>query len=115
MSTTTDRETLEQDASKTTGAGPAATPLAPWAAALQLAHETTAKRRANGLSVKHLDPVERARRNPRSLRAAISGKCWSCCGGGADPNTRQTIRECTVYTCPLHGVRPYQHRDASRP
>lgn len=56
----------------------------------------------------HRDPVEIARANPTSLRAAINGKCWECQGGDADPGPRRRIRECEIPSCPLYPVRPYQ-------
>jgi len=27
----------------------------------------------------HVNPIEKARLNPKSLRAAINGKCFDCC------------------------------------
>lgn len=65
-------------------------------------------RRASGEAIVRLDPIERARRNPTSLRAAITGKCWECQGGDADPHPRQRIRDCEIHSCPLHPVRPYR-------
>jgi hypothetical protein len=58
-----------------------------------------------------LDPIQKARENPTSLRAAINGKCWDCAGAGADPNTRKAIRECKCGDyCTLWSVRPYQKK-----
>lgn len=57
---------------------------------------------------RRLSPVERAALKPKSLRRAVTAKCWDCCGGGLDSNTRWTISECMVLSCPLHPVRPYQ-------
>jgi len=56
-----------------------------------------------------VDPIERARRKPTSLRAAITAKCWDCIGGYADKHPRQRIADCTASKCPLHPHRPYQH------
>jgi hypothetical protein len=69
-----------------------------------------AELKASGQSVERLDPIEKAKRNPGSLRLAVNGKCWDCCGAGADglEHTKQTIRECACTRCPLHPVRPYQ-------
>lgn len=88
----------------------AATHLAARATALKRAQETTAQLRANGIPIERVTPTERARRNPRSLRAAVNAKCWDCAGGGQDAGTRRTIAECSVTHCPLHAVRPYQRR-----
>lgn len=68
--------------------------------------------RAQGIPVVRLDPIERAKTKPTSLRYAIAAKCWECAGAGQDPNTRQTIAECTVHSCPLHSHRPYQQERA---
>lgn len=76
---------------------------------LEKAHQAMAQRRAAGLPIEKLDPIEKARRNPSSLRAAINGKCWDCIGSGADPNPRGAIRDCAITDCTLHPVRPYQH------
>lgn len=76
---------------------------------LELARAAMAEKRARGeLAV--LDPIEKARRNPKSLRLAINGKCWDCIGAGADPNPRAAIRDCQITGCTLHPVRPYQLR-----
>jgi hypothetical protein len=82
--------------------------------AIERARQKAAELRANGISVERLDPVERAKRNPRNLRAAVTAKCWTCCGNGDDPGTRRTIAECSVRGCPPHPHRPYQ-RSGSTP
>jgi len=70
-----------------------------------------AKREA-GETIEVLDPIEKARRNPHSLRAAINGKCWDCQGGYADPKPQQRIGECPSSQCCLWPVRPYQPKEA---
>jgi len=75
---------------------------------LEKAREAAAARRAAGLKVERLDPIEKAKRKPTSLRLAITAKCWDCQGGAADPNPRQRIGTCEVTRCPLHPVRPWQ-------
>lgn len=79
-------------------------------AGLQRAQETLAAKRAAGELVQ-LSPLERAAKNPTSLRAAINGKCADCVCWGGDPNPRERIRNCPVTRCPLHAVRPYQRGD----
>jgi hypothetical protein len=66
--------------------------------------------KAAGQKVVRLDPVEKAKREPGSLRLALNAKCWDCAGAGADGVgfTMTTIRECSVRSCPLHCQRPYQ-------
>lgn len=66
-------------------------------------------RRAAGEEIVRLDPIEKAKRNPKSLRLAITAKCWDCVGGMADPNPRARIRDCGVSRCSLYPVRPYQN------
>lgn len=64
--------------------------------------------RLKGRATPRLDPVAKAKTKPKSLRLAVTAKCWDCVGGDADPGPRQRIRECGVRRCPLHPVRPYQ-------
>ena len=75
---------------------------------LALAHAANAERRAAGIPNVYLDPLEKARRNPHSLRLAINGKCWDCIGAGADPKPRTAISLCSCTSCALWNVRPYQ-------
>lgn len=76
--------------------------------ALDKARVVAAERRAAGIKPVILNPIEKARRSPASLRAAINGKCWDCVGAGADPNPRGAIRDCAIRDCTLWPVRPYQ-------
>lgn len=57
---------------------------------------------------KTYDPMERALKNPTSLRAAIDAKCWDCQGRDSDPAPRWRIGNCEMPDCPLYPVRPYQ-------
>ena len=78
--------------------------------ALDMARAKVAEMRANGIAPERLTPIERAKRNPKSLRAAITAKCWDCVCGDADPRPRERIAECASKTCPLVTLRPYQKR-----
>lgn len=79
---------------------------------LQKAHAALAERRLAGDLSPRLDPIAKARANPRSLRLAVTAKCFECMGGGEDTGTRKLIRACTSHTtCPLHPVRPYQAKE----
>lgn len=80
--------------------------------ALEAAHAARKARIEAGETIERLDPLEKARRNPSSLRLAINAKCFSCQGEDGDPGVRIRIRECAVAKCPLNPVRPYQ-RDES--
>jgi hypothetical protein len=64
--------------------------------------------REAGTPVERLDPIERARRNPTSLRLAINARCYDCGGRDADPSWRARITECVIPACALYPVRPYQ-------
>ncbi len=55
-----------------------------------------------------VDPIERARRNPKSRKLAIAAKCFDCQGRHDDPGVVGRIRECRSPSCPLYPVRPYQ-------
>ena len=61
-----------------------------------------AKRDA-GIKTIVLTPIEKAKRNPTSLRAAINGKCYDCVAG-----YKNEIRNCQMTDCTLHPVRPYR-------
>jgi hypothetical protein len=65
-------------------------------------------REAGGVAGPRLDPIQKAAANPKSLRLAITAKCWECMGGGLDPGTREAIRSCTSPACPLYPLRPFQ-------
>ena len=82
---------------------------------LAKARKRLAEIKASGQTIERLDPIEKAKRNPGSLRLAINAKCWDCAGAGADGIgfTKTTIRECRVNRCPLHSQRPYQDAEAA--
>ncbi len=75
---------------------------------LRRARERAAELRAAGEITVRRTPIERARENPRSLRLAVTAKCFDCVGGDCDPNPRGRIASCPAAKCPLHPVRPYQ-------
>ncbi len=52
---------------------------------------------------KQLDPIEKAKQNPRSLRFAVNAKCYDCCGF-----QKVEVKFCTAVDCPLHNLRPWQ-------
>lgn len=58
--------------------------------------------------LKTLDAIQKAQRDPKSLRLAINGKCWDCVGRDADPNPKQRVRDCPMTDCTLWAVRPWQ-------
>lgn len=76
--------------------------------AIEKAREAMRLRREQGIKIERLSPIEKARANPKSLRLAINGKCFDCQGGDGDPGVRDRIRACSIASCCLHSVRPYQ-------
>lgn len=81
------------------------------------AQKKIAEMRASGVKIVRLDPIEKAKANPKSARAAITGKCWECCGGGADgsSDTKWQIGNCLSMECPLRPLRPYQNLEGKEP
>jgi len=53
---------------------------------------------------KPLDPIERAKKNPKSLRLAINVYCYDCCC-----EQKKEVRLCPAGDCSLHHLRPWQH------
>ncbi|WP_300462731.1 hypothetical protein [Desulfobacula sp.] len=51
----------------------------------------------------NMTPIEKAKQNPRSLRAAVNAKCFDCCC-----YSRTEVRDCTAVNCPLYFLRPWQ-------
>jgi len=77
--------------------------------ALELARKRVQEMAEEGIAVERIDPIEKARKNPKSLRLAITAKCWDCVGAGSDPNPRRAIKYCPCgEKCPLWHCRPYQ-------
>ena len=79
---------------------------------LQKAHLVNQAKRDAGIVVHTvvLDPIAKHFANPKSKTMAIRAKCFDCVGGDADLNPRGRIGNCPVVKCPLHTVRPYQHK-----
>ena len=73
------------------------------------AQEKMAEKRAAGWKPMQLNPVEKAKANPGSLKLAIRAHCWTCCGAGADPGTKFHVRDCRSFSCALWPHRPWQN------
>ena len=86
--------------------------LNPLMAGLQRHKEKVEQMKNDGTYVApiKLNPIQRAKEDPNSLRKAITGKCYECVGMGEDANFRETIKTCTSFSCPLYPVRPYQNK-----
>ena len=66
-----------------------------------------AKRAENiRLGIKPLNPIEKAKQNPNSMRFAINAQCYDCMGKEA--GWRNEVRNCPSSECPLYGLRPYK-------
>lgn len=52
---------------------------------------------------KPLNPEEKAKSNPNSMKYAIAAKCWDCCCG-----QREEIKMCGITGCSLYAFRPYK-------
>ena len=76
---------------------------------LERAQQKNREMREEGMGPERFDPIEKARRNPTSLRLAINAHCWDCISASHHPNPRPAIRDCGIVRCPLHPVRPYQN------
>lgn len=50
-----------------------------------------------------LDPLEKAKRNPKSKALAIRAYCYDCCGG-----VKAEVTLCPSTNCPLWLHRPWQ-------
>ena len=50
-----------------------------------------------------LDPIQKAKANPKSLRSAINAKCFDC-----GCFQRVEVTKCQAKDCPLHALRPWQ-------
>ena len=57
------------------------------------------------------NPIKQFEANPTSKAYAIKAKCAQCFGCTEDylePGFRHSISSCMSYSCPLHGLRPFQ-------
>ena len=75
--------------------------------AIEKAQAAVRAMRDAGIVPERLTPIEKAKRNPKSLRLAVTAFCWSCVGGN-----RNDVRSCTATECPLYALRPYQSKEA---
>lgn len=71
---------------------------------LQKAHAKMREKREAGIEIVRLNPIQRAKLKPNSLRLAVNAKCFDCCN-----EQRVEIKKCTIRECSLWAVRPYQN------
>ena len=74
---------------------------------------TLAKARAAKKRKSKRSPLVTAEKSPTSLRAAINAKCYDCEGQNHDPKWQWRVGNCTIPSCPLYNVRPYQKMEGS--
>jgi hypothetical protein len=55
------------------------------------------------IRTKSLNPEEKAKANPTSMKYAIRAKCWDCSCG-----QREEIKMCGITDCSLYNFRPYR-------
>ena len=55
------------------------------------------------IRTKSLNPEEKAKANPNSMKYAIAAKCWDCSCG-----QREEIKMCGITDCSLYNFRPYK-------
>ena len=60
-------------------------------------------RKENQGNYKRQDKMEKWQKNKTSLRASIDAKCYDCSN-----YQKEEVRHCTVTSCPLWYVRPWQ-------
>ena len=58
------------------------------------------------IPTKSLNPEEKAKANPTSMKYAIRAKCWDCACG-----QKEEIKLCTITDCSLYNFRPYKLSD----
>jgi len=59
------------------------------------------------IDVKTINPIQRAKLNPKSLRLAINAQCFECIYDKSDVGTwRQQVEACPSVNCPLFCLRP---------
>lgn len=55
------------------------------------------------IRTKYLNPEEKAKQNPTSMKYAIAAKCFDCTCG-----QRDEIKLCPITDCSLYNFRPYR-------
>lgn len=58
--------------------------------------------------VENLNPLEKLQRKPTSRAFAINAMCYQCMGEGSDSGWKWAIGNCSVKSCALFDLRPYQ-------
>ena len=68
-------------------------------------------------AVYEMNPIVQFAANPGSRAAAIKAKCAECFGctsNHLERGFRDSISDCSSYSCPLHSFRPFQVKTTSK-
>ena len=57
----------------------------------------------------NLNPIEKAKANPKSRHYAIKGKCFECSG-----EQYKEVTHCPIPECPLWPLRPWQIKEDTK-
>ena len=79
------------------------------AAAREKAAQIRQAHKEAGIAIVRLNPIEKLKAHPKSMRASINAMCWRCQGEDADPSVQWRIGNCLCTDCALWGFRPHQH------
>jgi len=63
------------------------------------------------------NPILQYANKPNSRVAAIKAKCAECVGCSPDhleKGFKESIYDCSSYSCPLHSFRPYQAKTSTK-
>lgn len=63
------------------------------------------------------NPILQYANKPTSRVAAIKAKCAECVGCSPDhleKGFKESISDCSSYSCPLHSFRPYQAKTSTK-
>lgn len=75
---------------------------------LQKANAAKKANREAGIKVVNLSPAEKAKANPKSLRMAITAKCYECAN-----DQKAEVTHCHITDCALWNVRPWQRKGSN--
>ena len=76
-----------------------------------LSHNRDTAKLAEAQTMSKFNPIQRFEKNGPSRTLAINAKCAECFGCTRDhleKGFKQSISDCSVYSCSLHSLRPYQ-------
>jgi hypothetical protein len=65
----------------------------------------------------HSNPILQYSNNPTSRVAAIKAMCAQCFGcteSHLEKGFKESISDCSSYSCPLHSFRPYQAKTSAK-